>query len=94
MRIINGYQFALCSYRLNKMADVSEHFSDTQGKPEATNVQVIIHKKKKKKRKYYYVSSTSDSWSNDLDCISSLTSMKKRRKRSVEATRKNKEIEK
>ena len=23
---------------------------------------------RKKRRKYYYVSSTSDSWSNDLDC--------------------------
>ena len=53
MRIINGYRFALCSYRLNKMADVSERFSDTQEKPEASDVQVITHNKKKgKKRKY------------------------------------------
>ena len=50
------------------MTDVSERFSDTQEKPEASDVQVISHnKKKKKKRKYYYVSSTSDSWSNDSD---------------------------
>ena len=69
MRIINGYRFALCSYRFNKMADVSERFSDTLGKPEASDIQVITHNmKKKKKRKYYYVSSTSESWSNDSDC--------------------------
>ena len=80
--------------RLNKMADVSERFSDTQEKPEASDVQVFTHNKnKKKKRKYYYVSSTSDSWSNDSDC-QQFDKREKRRKRSGEATSKNKEIEK
>ena len=77
--------------RLNKMA---ERFSDTQEKPEASDVQVFTHNKnKKKKRKYYYVSSTSDSWSNDSDC-QQFDKREKRRKRSGEATSKNKEIEK
>ena len=35
---------------------------------EAGDFQVITHKKKKTKRKCYYVSSTSESWSNDLNC--------------------------
>ena len=34
------------------MADVSEYLSDTQEKPEASDVQVITHNKKTKKRKY------------------------------------------
>ena len=50
------------------MADVSVRFSDTQEKPETSDVQIITHNNKKKKRKYYYVSSTRDSWSNDSDC--------------------------
>ena len=47
MRIINGYRFALCSYRLNKMADVS----DTQENPElqamSKSLPVIIRRGKK-----------------------------------------------
>ena len=49
------------------MADVSERFSDTREKPEASDV--ITHNDNKKgKNIHYYVSSTSDSWSNDSDC--------------------------
>ena len=42
---------------------------------------------------YYYVSSTSDSWSNDLD-NQQFDKRHKTKKKSVEATIKNKEIEK
>ena len=72
------------------MADVSEHFSDTQEKPEASDVQVITHKKKrkkkkKKKRKYYYISTFGEQWQLEklTRIVSSLTSVKKRSKRSV-----------
>ena len=60
---------------------------------EASDFQVITHKKKKEKRKYYYVSSTSDSWSNDSDC-QQFDKRQKTKKKSGEATSKNKEIEK
>ena len=46
MRVDENYK------RLNKMVDVSERLSDTQEKPEASDVQVITHNKKKKERKY------------------------------------------
>ena len=53
----------------------------------------IIEEEGKKKYIYYYVSSTSDSWSNDLD-NQQFDKRHKTKKKSVEATIKNKEIEK
>ena len=38
MRVDENY-----NKRLNKMADVSERLSDTQEKPEASDVQIITH---------------------------------------------------
>ena len=53
----------------------------------------IIEEEGKKIYIYYYVSSTSDSWSNDLD-NQQFDKRHKTKKKSVEATIKNKEIEK
>ena len=83
MRIDENYK------RLNKMADISERLSDTQEKPETSDVMQVNKKKE-----------------NIITChrqvtvgvmtrtVSSLTSVKKRRKRTMEATSKNKKIEK
>ena len=63
MRIINGYRFALCSYTLNKMADVSERFSDTflKNQKQAMSKSLPIIKRRRKKENIIDVSLTSDS---------------------------------
>ena len=57
------------------------------------SLPIIEEEGKKNIYIYYYVSSTSDSWSNDLD-NQQFDKRHKTKKKSVEATIKNKEIEK
>ena len=77
------------------MADVSERFSDTQEKPEASDVQVITHNIRRRKKENIITYHRQVTVGVMTRTFSSLTSVKKRRKNgTVEATSKNKEIEK
>ena len=67
-----------------------ECFSDTQEKPEASDVQVIIIRRFKKENIITYHRQVTVGVMTRS--VSSLTSVKKRRKKSLEATSKNKEI--
>ena len=71
------------------MADVSECFSDTQKLAMSKSLPIIRRRKRKENIITYH-----RQVGVMTQTVSSLTNVKKRRKRSVEATSKNKEIEK
>ena len=97
MRVDENYKRIIMMriIKLNKMADVSERFSDTQEKPEASDVQVITHNIRRRKKENIITYHRQVTVGVMTRTFSSLTSVKKRRKNgTVEATSKNKEIEK
>ena len=94
---INGLHFAVTWAQQNGRCFLASVFLTlTEEKPEASDFQVITHNKKKTRRKKENI--ITYHWQVTVGVmtrtVSSLTNVKKRRKRSVEATSKNKEIEK